>query len=128
MNKSNKGKQGTRGEKQIIDENKQTISNYFKIFSISNGAYLGLQYLFFWESFTTLYISLYALSFLVSFLGYYFINYMGKPILDERGVVIGAGSDLNMQGHISEYAKDAVLFIALIYIVTLFHRYCWFFY
>lgn len=94
-------KQATRGEKQILDENQSTVNYYFKVLVISNGVYLTLRYLFFWESFVAKFIVLYALTALVASIAYYFISYMGRPMRDESGAVIGAGSDLNMQGVIS---------------------------
>jgi hypothetical protein len=120
-----KGKQATRGDKQILVENEQTINFYFRVFSISNGAYLLLRFLLFWQSFTSKFIILYLLTLTVSGLGYYFINYMGKPIRDFDGSIIGAGSDLNMPGHISEYAKDVILFAAIVHLLTLVSDYFW---
>lgn len=98
MNKSTKGKQATRGEKQILEENAATINYYFYVFAISNGGYLALQFLLFWDSFTTKFLVLYVLTALVAGIAYYLISYMGRPIRDEFGAVVGAGSDLNMQG------------------------------
>ena len=53
MLKSNKGKKATRGEKQILEENVQTINFYFYMYAGSNVVFLTLTYLLFWESFTT---------------------------------------------------------------------------
>lgn len=114
MNRTPKGKQGTRGEKQIIEENRQTIDLYFNIVAISNIAYFVIRYLIFWESFTTKFIALYTFTALASCGAYYFISYMGK-----------SGSDLNMQGHISEYAKDVILFSVIVYILSLISNYFW---
>lgn len=100
MNKSGttKGKQATRGEKQILEENKATVNYYFYVFAISNGGYLALRYLLFWESFAAKFLVFYLLTAFVSSLAYYFISYVGRPMRDETGAIIGAGSDLNMQG------------------------------
>lgn len=125
MNKANKGKQATRGEKQIIEENKSTINFYFRILLISNLAYLAIRYFIFWESFTLKYMVLYGFTASISNVAYYFIGYMGRPMKDENGTIIGAGSDLNMQGHISEYAKDAILFSCIVYLLTLVSDYFW---
>lgn len=119
------GKQATRGEKQILLENEQTVKFYFNVFAISNGLYLLLRLVLFWSSFTTLYMSLYALTLVASGVGYYFVSYMGRPIRDETGVVIGAGSDLNMPGHVSEYAKDVILFAPIVYTLSLISDYFW---
>ena len=125
MNKASKGKQGTRGEKQILEENEQTIKFYFNVFAGTNLIYLAIRYLFFWESFSTKFMILYGLTSALSGAAYYFINRMGKPLVDESGKIIGAGSDLNMQGHISEYAKDVILFASIVFVFTLISDYFW---
>ena len=101
MNKQNKGKKATRGEKQILEENVQTIKFYFYLHAGSNAAYLLLRYLLRWDDFTTKYIVLYCLTLFLSSAGYYFISHAGRPLKDENGLIVGAGSDLNMPGHIS---------------------------
>jgi hypothetical protein len=126
MNKSVKGKQATRGEKQILVENESTIKYYMYVFGISNGAYFLLRFLFFWETFTALYMTLFGVTLSLSGGAYYFISYMGRPLRDETGAVIGAGTDLNMPGHISEYAKDIILFTAIVYALAAISDYFWF--
>ncbi len=150
MNKSQqtKGKQATRGTKQILAENQETVTFYFrvaktspttpspqvnlishsktnKVLSVSNVAYLALQYLFFWPSFTSLYIGLFAVTSLASWLSFYFMKNMARPDLDESGTVLGPGSDLNMQGHISEYFKDMILFTVIVHCLSLASAYLW---
>lgn len=97
-----------------------------KVLSISNIAYVSVQYLLFWESFTTQYIILFSTTSLLAWLAYYFMKNMSKPELDEFGKVVGPGSDLNMQGHISEYFKDAILFAVIVHVMSLFSNYMWF--
>ena len=126
MNKGQKGKQATRGEKQILEENAQTINFYFKVLSISNLSYLALRYVFFWDSFTFKFMFLFGLTSALSWAAYNFMAYMGRPILDEYGKPMSAGSDLNMKGHISEYFKDIILFVSIIvYPPTLISNYFW---
>jgi hypothetical protein len=125
MNKTPKGKQATRGEKLILEENEQTIKFYFNVYAGSSIVYFVIRYFLFWESFTTKFMILFALTSTLSGAAYYFINRMGKPLVDENGKVIGAGSDLNMQGHISEYAKDIILFAAIVFFSTLISDYFW---
>lgn len=123
MNKP-KGKQGTRGEKQVIEENRQTIDFYFNVLWISNLTYFILRYLLFWETFTAKFIFFYVFTGSLASGAYYFISYMGRPIVEE-GVIVGAGSDLNLPGHISEYAKDIILFSCIVYVLTLVSDYFW---
>ncbi|RNA10890.1 transmembrane protein -like [Brachionus plicatilis] len=126
MNKTTKGKQGTRGTKQIIEENRQTVDFYFNVFTISNVAYLIIRYLLFWDTFSAKFILLYTLTAFTSLVAYYFISYVGKPILDEKGIAVDYSSDLNMSGHVSEYAKDVILFSVIQYILSLISNYFWF--
>ncbi len=99
---------------------------FVKVLSISNIAYISVQYLFFWESFTTTYIILFTTTSLLAWLAYYFMKNMSKPELDESGKIVGPGSDLNMQGHISEYFKDAILFSVIVHALSLLSNYMWF--
>jgi len=50
---------------------------------------------------------------------------MARPDLDESGTIIGPGSDLNMQGHISEYFKDMILFTVIVHWLSLISVYLW---
>ena len=126
MNKSTKGKQATRGLKQVLAENQETIKFYLQALAASNCLYLIIQYLFFWTEFTSLYVFLFASTSLLSWAAWYFMKSMAIPEQDEIGVIIGAGSDLNMQGHISEYFKDIILFSIIIHASSLLSNYFWF--
>ena len=120
-----KGKQGTRGLKQILEENKQTVSFYFNVLAGSNSVYLALMYFLFWETFTVRYIIFFLLTTLLSWTAFYFMKNMAIPELDSNGAIIGAGSDLNMQGHISEYLKDVILFTTIVHGLSLISLYFW---
>ena len=126
-NTKSKGKTGTRGTKQILEENEQTVKFYFNVTSISQTIYLGIIYLLFWPSFTYSYMFLFALTSVISWLAYYFMKSMATPILDETSKsLIDPGSDLNMSGHISEYLKDIILFTAIVQMFTLLSNYFWY--
>ena len=126
MNRSSKGKQGTRGEKQILQENADTIAFYFNVLAASNLLYLALRYALFWESFTTKFVVLFSLTSLLSWASYHFMKYMARPVLAEDNVtVISAGSDLNMQGHVSDYLKDIMLFSPIVFFFSLLSNYFW---
>ena len=124
MNKP-KGKQATRGLKQILEENTETIKFYFNLLAISNGVFLAIRYLLFWESFTTKYIVLFGFTSILSWLAFYFMKSMTTPEFNENGTIIGPGSDLNMQGHISEYLKDVIIFSAIVQSLSLISDYFW---
>jgi hypothetical protein len=122
-----KGKQATRGTKQILEENGQTVKFYFNVTSISQVIYLVVVYLLFWSDFTYLYMSLFGLTSLVSWLAYYFMKSMATPILDTNtNALVDPGSDLNMSGHISEYLKDIILFTAIVQMLALISNYFWY--
>jgi hypothetical protein len=101
------------------------LAFYFNVLLVSNVAYLALRYLLFWNSFTVKFMMLYTLTCIGGSIAYYFMSYLGQPIKDENNVIIGAGSDLNMPGHVSEYAKDIVLFSPIVYILSLISNYFW---
>lgn len=119
------GKQATRGEKQILEENKQTISFYSKIILYTNVIFLALNILLFWNSFTLKFIILYVLTAIASYVAYFYMKSMATPVLGNNGEIIDAGSDLNMEGHISEYLKDVVLFVSGVQILSLITSYAW---
>ena len=126
MNKSAKGKQGTRGMKTILDENVQTMKIFYYAFAGSNIIYLILRFLFFWDSFTTKYVILYSFTLLVQSISYFYMKSMSTPIYDDdKKTIIDPGSDLNMIGHISEYLKDAILLPIIVYTFSLYTNYAW---
>jgi hypothetical protein len=126
MNKTSKGKLGTRGMKTILEENAQTMKIFFYAFAGSNVIYLILRFLFFWESFSGKFIALYSLTLLVQTISYFYMNSMSTPIYaDDNKTIIDPGSDLNMIGHISEYLKDAILFPIIVYAFSLYTNYAW---
>lgn len=123
MQKS-KGKQATRGLKQILDENAQTVNFYFNVLAISNVSYLMLRFALFWNSFTLKFIILFAMLSLFTWIAFYIMKSMAKPTLDENGSVLDA-ADLNMPGHVSEYFKDIILFSPIVYSTSLISNYFW---
>ena len=120
-----KGKQATRGLKQILEENEQTIKFYFNVLSITQCVYLLVTYFIFWPSFTTMYICLFGLTASASWLAFYFMKSMAAPVKEENGAIIDAGSDLNMTGHISEYLKDIILFSTIVQLMSFLSSYFW---
>ncbi|KAL3858888.1 hypothetical protein ACJMK2_009137 [Sinanodonta woodiana] len=109
-----KGKQATKGQKQIQEENKSTLKFYtYLIFGI-NVAYLSLQYIFFYDSFTALYITLFLWAVGVYFGSYKFMSSMAS-----------GGIDLNMEAGMAEHAKDVILVTCIVQSVSLISNYFW---
>ncbi|KAJ3662568.1 hypothetical protein Zmor_006910 [Zophobas morio] len=103
-----KGKQGTKGAKQIVEENVSTLNFYRNMAIISNA--LSLIILVFYNS--TISIVLYLFSCLVYIGSYQFMVYMAKPKYSESGQLLDSGVDLNMEGGIAEHVKDIIILTA----------------
>ncbi|CAF3768318.1 unnamed protein product [Rotaria magnacalcarata] len=94
-----KGKQATKGDAQIVKENAQTIEFYKKILIIVN--------------------ILFTLSTAIAWYVWWFMRQVGTK------KSTGSVTDLNLEGSISEYAKDIILAIVITQFASLLHRYCW---
>ncbi|KAK3085274.1 hypothetical protein FSP39_000941 [Pinctada imbricata] len=123
--KQPKGKQGTKGAKQIAEENKSTLSFYRNISFGVNALYVVLQYILFWESFTALYIFLFLLALCAHFGCYQFLAYMGKGRYTTDGHLIDPGIDLNMESGMAEHAKDVILFTSIVQGLSIISNYFW---
>lgn len=109
-----KGKQATKGQKQIETENKQTLAFYMYIILCVNAIFYGAQILLFRDSFTTLYIVLSVLALCVYGGSYKFMN-----------SIAGQGIDLCMESGMAEHAKDVLLLTAIVEILALVSNYFW---
>jgi hypothetical protein len=124
--KNQKGKQGTRGKKQIAEENKSTLNFYFYIICAANIIYYAAWYFFFWDAFTAGPIFLSFLSAGVYFCSLQFMTRMGKSVYQE-GVLIDSGTDLNMEAGMAEHTKDLILLTAIVQTLSLLSGYFWLF-
>ncbi|KAK3581191.1 hypothetical protein CHS0354_024725 [Potamilus streckersoni] len=109
-----KGKQATKGQKQIQEENQSTLKFYMYIIFGINAAYLVLQYIFFYDSFTALYIILFLWAVGVNFGSYKFMSSMASK-----------GIDLNMEAGMAEHAKDVILVTCIVQSISLISNYFW---
>jgi len=115
-----KGKEGTRGAKQIARENLDTIAFYRKMAVASTLVYLaGMVAL--GATFTYTELAMVAVCVIVFSASQYFMSF-GTPRYSgpDSKELIDPGLDLNMEGGLAEHAKDAfiltsaTLFLALI--------------
>ncbi|KAJ8303614.1 hypothetical protein KUTeg_020010 [Tegillarca granosa] len=120
-----KGKQGTKGQKQIVEENKSTLNFYFYIVTGVNVVYFALSYLFFWETFTFGYMCLASLALSVSLGSYKFLSMMAKAKYSETGVLLDGGIDLNMESGMAEHAKDLILYTSIVQSLSIISNYFW---
>ncbi|XP_018325336.1 transmembrane protein 208 isoform X2 [Agrilus planipennis] len=103
-----KGKQGTKGVKQIVEENVSTLSYYRNMAIISNS--ISLIILVFYNSPISIVLYLFACAVYIG--SYQFMVYMSKPKYTESGQLLDSGVDLNMEGGIGEHVKDIIILTA----------------
>lgn len=120
-----KGKQGTKGQKQIVEENSSTLRFYVYIILAVDAVYLALTYLLFWDSFTTLYIALFLIVNAVYFGSYHFLSNMARPTYSDSGTLLDGGIDLNMYEGMAEHMKDLILLSATTQVLGLLSNYFW---
>ncbi|XP_033755458.1 transmembrane protein 208-like [Pecten maximus] len=120
-----KGKPLTKGQKQIVEENKKTLQFYQYILLGVNGVYWLLQYWLFWDSFTLFYMFLGVSAVLACLGSYKFMQSMAQAKYTPEGALIDGGLDLNMESGMSEHAKDLILFTSIVQSVSLLSNYFW---
>lgn len=125
MKNSKGGKQAAKGIKQILEDNKSTIDFYYKLILSLNSAWILIRLFIFWDSFTLKYMILHLVATSFAFISYYYMKSMATPILNEQNAIIDPGCDLNMEGHISEYFKDIMIFTSGVQLLALITNYAW---
>lgn len=121
-----KGKQGTKGQKQIVEENKGTLK-FYTIMSIGAAlAYVVPMISIFWESFTILFIILTCFTILINIGSIQVMNYMARPTYSETGQLLDGGIDLNMESGFSEHLKDLIILTSTVQVLSLLSNYFWF--
>ncbi|CAL1285699.1 unnamed protein product [Larinioides sclopetarius] len=120
-----KGKQGTKGQKQIVEENKQTLKFYAIMAVGAEVIYNGLMLTVFWESFTAFYMCLVFFSILVFAGCLQFMYSMAKATYSETGQLLDGGIDLNMESGFAENLKDLIILTSSILCLSLISNYFW---
>ncbi|CAF3345429.1 unnamed protein product [Rotaria socialis] len=115
-----KGKQATKGDAQIVKENAQTIEFYKKILIIVNVMFIAVHFIFYFiTGLSHVSLILFVLSTAIAWYVWWFMRQVGTK------KSTGSVTDLNLEGSISEYAKDIILAIVITQFASLLHRYCW---
>uniref|UniRef100_A0A671KVU6 Transmembrane protein 208 n=1 Tax=Sinocyclocheilus anshuiensis TaxID=1608454 RepID=A0A671KVU6_9TELE len=98
-----KGKVGTKGKKQIHEENQDTLKFYIRIILGANAIYAVVNLLLFYNSstFWTWFFLLFAVAVYVG--GYRSMSAMAKPAFAEDGSLLDGGIDLNMEQGMAEF-------------------------
>merc|ERR1712071_281742 len=119
------GKQATKGQKQIAEENVATLSFYRNMSLIAIAVYSSSCILL-WSAVTTTNLVLICLCAFAQFCCYRLMAYMAKTKHSETGQLLDGGVDLNMEAGISEHIKDAIILTSVVEILASFSSYFWF--
>ena len=122
-----KGKEGTRGAKQIAKENVETIAFYRNMILGANGFYFTGMVLT-GSSYHTTEIVCFVITSLIYIAGHQFMAKLGTPTFsDPEGKnLLEPGLDLNMENGMAEHVKDAIILTSGVQFLALFSNYCWF--
>jgi len=119
-----KGKEGTRGAKQIATENVQTMQFYRNMILGANGIYFtGMTLL--GATYASTEIALFLVAAALYIAAYQFLARTGTPTMGEKGQVLDPGLDLNMPQGMAEHVKDAIILTAGTQMLSLVSNYMW---
>lgn len=124
-----KGKEGTRGGKQIAHENVETITFYRNMILGANGIYFtGMTLL--GANYFTVEIACFLLCALIYIGGYQFMSRLGSPTYSSSDMkdsnLLDSGLDLNMENGMAEHVKDLIILTAAVQVVALLSNYFWY--
>lgn len=120
-----KGKPATKGQKQIVEQNTETLQFYRKMVFIANGIYLTVTCALS-DSFSVSNIILFLFAATAYIGSYQFMAYMARPTYSESGQLSDSGVDLNMEGGIAEHVKDLLILTSGCQILSVISKYFWF--
>lgn len=117
-----KGKQATKGQKQIYEGNQETIKFYAIMAFVSIMFHITPTLLFSWRLNTFLTV----FEILVQVLGIAGMNYMAKPVLSgPSNVVVDGGIDLNLKGGFADYLKDLIITTTICTALSIISNWFW---
>lgn len=122
-----KGKQATKGQKQIVEENKDTVKFYSKMAVAAVGIHFAVHVAICRGSFTFVYWLVFIFTILLYGGCIQAMRYMAKASYSDSGQLLDGGIDLNMQGGLAEHLKDLVILTAAIQMLSLISNYVWLF-
>lgn len=116
-----------RGPKEILNDTLQCRQFYTKVLTISNITYLLIQLLIFWDTFTTKYIFLFALTSALSWSSLLFVKSLD---LTEKDLYIGPEGDANdivlyFYSHMPQNIRETIFFALFVQFFSLFSNYSW---
>ena len=121
-----KGKEGTRGAKQIAKENVETIVFYRNMILGANGIYFTGMILLGANYYATEIIC-FLICCAVYISGYQFMSRLGTPTFSDPECknLVSSGLDLNLENGMAEHVKDAIILTSAVQFLALFSNYCW---
>jgi hypothetical protein len=119
-----KGKTGTKGQKQILEENESTLKFYRNMIIAVSTVYVVFN-LAFGNVFSLTNIFLYALVIVSHGGSYKFMTYMSTAKFSESGQLLDGGIDLNMEGGLAEYTKDLIILTSGCQLLSIISNYFW---
>jgi len=118
-----KGKQGTKGAKQIVEENLATLKFYRNMAAGGSTIYLLVTFLLY--EFTGLTITMSVISVAALVGAYQFMAFMSKSTLSDTGSILDSGNDLNIEGGIAENVKDLIILTTGTQLLSLTSNWFW---
>ncbi|XP_052865265.1 transmembrane protein 208 [Anopheles cruzii] len=116
-------KKATKGSKQIVEENAATVKFYRNMSLIATGVqFLGFAV---YAELSTLAVIMTILCLVAHAASFYFMSLVSKPKLTEKGDIIETGTDLNIEGGITEHVKDIVILTSGTQLVSILSEYFW---
>ncbi|XP_001987683.2 transmembrane protein 208 isoform X2 [Drosophila grimshawi] len=123
MQPPQKGKQATKGAKQIVEGNKSTLAFYRNMAIGCAAPAVLLSFLVF--EFTKLTVFMVTLALLILGAAYQFMVFMSRAKYSESGALLDSGNDLDMEGGIAEHVKDLIILTSGTLLLSLISNYFW---
>ncbi|KAG7473623.1 transmembrane protein 208 [Megalops cyprinoides] len=121
-----KCKVGTKGKKQIYEENTATLKFYTRVILGANAIFAAVNLVLFYSS-STFWTWLLLMFALVVYVGSYrSMSAMAKPVFADDGTLLDGGIDLNMEQGMSEHLKDVILLTAIVQVLSTISFYFWY--
>ncbi|XP_047040607.1 transmembrane protein 208 [Helicoverpa zea] len=118
-----KGKPPTKGAKQILVENSETVS-FYRNMSLAAAALYGTATVsLYWDNLTTGIIFLNVLLLAIYGGCYQIMRYISRPTYSDNSQLIDPGLDLNMEGGMGEHVKDIVILSAITHVLAVISNY-----
>ncbi|XP_059713292.1 engulfment and cell motility protein 3 isoform X1 [Haemorhous mexicanus] len=122
-----KGKAGTKGKKQIFEENRETLRFYLRIILGASAVYAVVNLVIFYSAASAWTWVAFIFSLVVYGTSYRSMNSMAKPSFTDDGSLADGGIDLNMEQGMAEHLKDVILLTAIVQVLSCFSLYVWYF-